>query len=189
MKAVGFGLLYGIGAVKLGTQLGLPIQKKRSRRTGRSYEVCPEAESLINTYFNIYPEVRKFIEDTHYYCEEDLFVQTVRGRYRRLPDILSDERGLASQARRQSVNSIIQGSAADIAVQAMLNCEFSGELRELGVRMLLQIHDELVFEVPNIPEVVQRAKELVKELMENPIPMAVPILISMDEAFSWGEAK
>lgn len=189
MKAVGFGLLYGIGAAKLGTQLGLPLEKKKNRRTGRTYEVCPKAEELISTYFGIYPEVRRFIEDTHHQCEEDLYVQTVRGRYRRLPDILSEERGLASQARRQSVNSIIQGSAADIAVQAMLNCEFSEEMRELGVRMLLQIHDELVFEVPDNPKTVERAKELVKELMENPIPMSVPILISMDEAFSWGEAK
>jgi len=96
---------------------------------------------------------------------------------------------MSSQARRQSVNSIIQGSAADITIQAMLNCEHNEELRELGVRMLLQIHDELVFEVPDIPEVVERAKELVKQEMENPIPMSVPILISMDEASSWGEAK
>jgi DNA polymerase-1 len=189
MKAVGFGLLYGIGAVKLGTQLGLPINKERSRKSGRSYERCPKANELIDTYFGIYPEVQKFIEDTHYNCEEDLLVRTVRGRYRRLPDILSDDKGLASQARRQSVNSIIQGSAADIAMQAMINCEFSAELRELGVRMLLQIHDELVFEVPKIPGVVEAAKRLIRDLMENPIPMDVPILVSMDEASSWGEAK
>lgn len=189
MKAVGFGLLYGIGAAKLGRQLGLEIIKKKSRRSGRSFDTCPEAETLIETYFGIYPKVREFIEDTHYNCENDLYVQTVLGRYRRLPDILSDERGLANRAKRQSVNSIIQGSAADIAIQAMLNCEYSQKLRELGVRMLLQIHDELVFEVPDIPEIIDEAKVAIRELMENPIPMSVPTIVSMDEAFSWGEAK
>ena len=144
---------------------------------------------MIETYFEIYPNVRRLIYDTHGRCEEDLYVQTVQGRYRRLPDIISDDRAMASMARRQSVNSIIQGSAADIAVEAMLKCEYSKDLRSLGVRMLMQIHDELVFEVPRIPEVVAKAKILIKELMENPIPMDVPIIISMDEAHSWGEAK
>ena len=71
----------------------------------------------------------------------------------------------------------------------MLKCEYSRELRSLGVRMLMQIHDELVFEVPDIPEVIEEAMALIKELMENPIPMDVPIIISMDQAHSWGEAK
>lgn len=188
MKAVGFGLLYGIGAGKLGAQLGLPLVTK-TMKNGRTYDSCPEAQELINTYFEIYPNVRRFIYDTHDRCEEDLYVQTIQGRYRRLPDIISDDRAMASMARRQSVNSIIQGSAADIAVEAMLKCEYSKELRSLGVRMLMQIHDELVFEVPDIPEVVEKAATLIKELMENPIPMDVPIIISMDQAHSWGEAK
>jgi len=188
MKAVGFGLLYGIGPKKLGQQLGLKMVKKYGRN-GINYETCPEAEELIEKYFSIYPKVQEFIDDTHYQCENDLFVQTIIGRYRRLPDILSKERGLAMQAQRQSVNSRIQGSAADIAIQAMINCESNEALRELGVRMLLQIHDELVFEVPNIPDVVDQAKIHIRSCMENPYPMRVPILISMDSARSWGEAK
>jgi DNA polymerase-1 len=71
----------------------------------------------------------------------------------------------------------------------MINCESNEALRELGVRMLLQIHDELVFEVPNIPDVVDQAKIHIRNCMENPYPMRVPILISMDSARSWGEAK
>ena len=188
MKAVGFGLLYGIGAKKLGMQLGLPMVKKLSR-SGRYYETCPEAEELIEKYFNIYPEVYNFIEDTHFQCENDLFVQTILGRYRRLPDILSKEKGLSLQAQRQSVNSRIQGSAADIVTEAMINCETSPLLRKLGVRMLMQIHDELVFEVPKIPEIEEQAKEEIRRCMENPFDMEVPILISMDCAHSWGEAK
>lgn len=188
MKAVGFGLLYGIGAKKLGGQLGLKMVKKYGRN-GQVYDTCPEAEALIEKYFSIYPKVAEFIENTHYECEENLYVCTILGRYRRLPDILSKDRGLAMQAQRQSVNSRIQGSAADIAVQAMINCEMSKTLRKLGVRMLMQIHDELVFEAPDIPEIIEEAKPEIRRCMENPFPMDVPILISMDDAHSWGEAK
>jgi DNA polymerase I-like protein with 3'-5' exonuclease and polymerase domains len=188
MKAVGFGLLYGIGAKKLGSQLGLKMVKKIARN-GASYDTCPEAEELIQKYFSIYPKVFEFIEDTHYACQNDLFVQTILGRYRRLPDILSKDKGLAKQAERQSVNSRIQGSAADIAIQAMINCETSPILRSCGVRMLMQIHDELVFEVPDIPEVLDIAKKEIRAQMENPFVMDVPILISMDSAASWGDAK
>ncbi len=188
MKAVGFGLLYGIGPAKLGHQLGLKVTSSLGRN-GKVYEKCKEAQDLIAKYFSIYPRVKDFIEYTHELCEDRLFVQTVLGRYRRLPDILSDDKGTASMARRQSVNSIIQGSAADIAITAMLNCESSLDLKALGVRMLMQIHDELVFEVPDIPEIVEEAKVLIRENMENPIPMDVPIIVSMDQANSWGEAK
>jgi DNA polymerase I-like protein with 3'-5' exonuclease and polymerase domains len=188
MKAVGFGLLYGIGAKKLGLQLGLKMVKKYAKN-GFSYDTCPEAEDLIEKYFSIYPKVYQFIEDTHYLCAENLFVETILGRRRRLPDILSRDKGLAKQAERQSVNSRIQGSAADIAIQAMINCETSEVLRSLGVRMLLQIHDELIFEVPDIPEIIESAKVEIRAQMENPFVMDVPILISMDSAYSWGEAK
>lgn len=188
MKAVGFGLLYGIGAGKLGRQLGLNVVPKTSRR-GFTYDTCPEAQDLIDTYFNIYPDVYDFIETTKERVDEDLHVRTLLGRYRRLPEMLSKLSGLRNQTMRQSVNSIIQGSAADIVNTAMLRCEMSEELRALGVRMLLQIHDELVFEVPKIPEIIDEAKRVIREKMENPLPMRVPIIVSMDEAHSWGEAK
>jgi DNA polymerase-1 len=162
---------------------------KKYARNGFTYETCPEAEELIEKYFSIYPKVHEFIEETHYLCQENLYVQTIVGRYRRLPDILSKEKGLSMQAQRQSVNSIIQGSAADIAIQAMINCETSPVLRELGVRMLMQIHDELVFECPDEDDIIIEAKAEVKRCMENPFPMQVPILISMDSAKSWGHAK
>jgi DNA polymerase I-like protein with 3'-5' exonuclease and polymerase domains len=188
MKAVGFGLLYGIGAGKLGRQLGLPIIPKRLRN-GHTYDTCPEAQDLIDTYFGIYPDVQDFIHSTHEFVEDHLHVRTILGRYRRLPEMLSKLKGLRNRIMRQSVNSIIQGSAADIVNTAMLKCELSPKLRALGVRMLLQIHDELVFEAPNIPEIIEEAKEEIRKQMENPIPMRVPIIVSMDEALSWGEAK
>lgn len=188
MKAIGFGLLYGIGPKKLGQQLGLPMVLKISR-SGRAYETCPEAEDLIDKYFNVYPMALEFIEQTHWECQNDLFVQTVAGRFRRLPDILSRERGLSMQAQRQSVNSKVQGSAADIVNKAMRRCENDPEMRRLGARMLMQIHDELVFEVPDHPDYVEPIRGRVRANMENPFPMAVPILIDMDDAYSWGDAK
>lgn len=188
MKAVGFGLLYGIGAKKLGMQLGLPLELRTSRG-GYAYEVCPKAEELIEKYFGIYPKVREYIEDTHWRCENNLYVQTIQGRYRRLPDILSRERGLAMQAQRQSINSEVQGSAADIVNKAMRKCENDRKLHALGARMLLQIHDELVFEAPDDDKVVEMVRARVRINMENPFPMVVPIIVSMDDAYSWGDAK
>lgn len=188
-KAVGFGLIYGIGAVKLGRQLGYPIDTRVSRRSGRPFELCPKATETIEKYFDVFPDVAGFIDDTKEACREDLFVQTIAGRFRRLPDIISNDRGSAAYAERQSVNSIIQGSAADITIQAMLNCEFDPVLRKLGVRMLLQIHDELVFECPKIPWFVQQAQKRIRELMENPFDMLVPITVSMGTSDNWGEGK
>jgi len=149
-KAVSFGLIYGIGPVKLGRQLGLEVTEHRNKRTGRIFERCPAATELIKTYFDIYPDVKRFIDGTKAACKEDLYVQTIEGRFRRLPDIISGDGGVRSAAERQAVNSIVQGSAADITVAAMIKCENDEELRSLGVRMLLQIHDELVFEVPDL---------------------------------------
>jgi DNA polymerase-1 len=170
-------------------QLGLPIVKKR-HRNGQTRDWCPAAQELIDNYLNeIYPGVGFWIEDTREMCREELAVYTVLGHPRRLPDIVSRDRGLAAQAERQSGNSRIQGSAADITNEAMLRCEGDEELRALGVRMLLQVHDELVFEVPNHPRYIEPAKRRIKELMENPFPMRVPIEIDMDVADSWGDAK
>lgn len=188
MKAVGFGIMYGIGAVKLGRDLDLPITTTVGRN-GKTYERCPEGQKLIDTYFGIYKGVKRWINDIRENCREDLFVQTICGRFRRLPDIVSSERGLAAEAERQASNSVIQGSAADICNKAMLKCEHDPELRALGVRMLMQIHDELVFEAPDIPKFLEPSKDRVRVMMEDPYPMLVPIQISMDTARSWGEAK
>jgi DNA polymerase I-like protein with 3'-5' exonuclease and polymerase domains len=189
MKAVGFGLLYGIGAVKLGRQLGLPVTESFSRKTGRTYQKCPLAEDLIAAYFEAFPKVRAFIENTKAAVHEDLFVRTYLGRKRRLPDIKSSQKVFAAMAERQSVNSRIQGTAADITNTAMLRCELDPELRALGVRMLLQVHDELMFEVPDRQDIKEKAADRIRANMENPLPMRVPIAISLGEAKSWGDAK
>ena len=190
LKSTGFGIVYGIGEVKLGMQLKLPIIKRTNKKTGRTRDTCPEAAELIDSYLHdIFPGVGEFIEVTQERCREELVVYTVAGHPRRLPDIVSSDRGVAAQAERQAPNSRIQGSAADICNRAMLNVESDPQLRQLGVRMLMQIHDELIFECPNLPEYVEPAKKRIRELMENPFPMRVPILIDMSVAQSWGDAK
>jgi len=189
MKAVGFGLIYGIGAVKLGRQLGFPVSESLSKRAGRVFFKCPKAEETIKSYFSAYPYVKEWIDQTHEDCANHLFVQTYTGRFRRLPDIDSSERGLQAMARRQSVNSIIQGSAADLTNEAMIRCESDPELRRLGVRMLLQVHDELVFEVPDDPKFIEPAKKRIKELMEYLDDLEVPIEISMGTGANWEDAK
>jgi len=187
-KAVGFGIIYGIGAVKLGRDLGLPILKRTSR-SGHVYEVCPEGEQLIEDYFNVYPGVKEFLDETTEFCEENLYVTTAIGRYRRLPMAISGERGLQARTRRQAGNSRVQGTAADITNEAMILCETDPVLRELGVRMLLQIHDELLFECPDIPEIVTAAKKRVLELMDNSIELSVPITAEIDDGYTWAAAK
>lgn len=189
LKATGFGILYGVGALKLGMQLGLPIVTK-SYRNGTTRDTCPAAEKLTDDYLNrIYPGVGQAILDTHEMCRENRAVYTIAGHPRRLPNILSNNRRLRAQAERQANNSRIQGSAADITNRAMLRCEKSPVLRRLGVRQLLQIHDELVFEVPDHPDFIEPAKAEIKSKMENPYNMLVPIEIDMDVAHAWGDAK
>lgn len=182
LKSTSFGIIYGIGALKLGMQLKLPIIRVRGRDT------CPEAQDLINKYlYDIYPGVGVWISDTHSSCRDNLVVYTVAGHPRRLPNIASTERGLVAQAERQAPNSRVQGSGADICNAAMIACEGDAELRRLGVRLLMQVHDELIFECPVRNAAAAMAR--IKFLMEDPFPMLVPIRVSIGKGKTWGEAK
>jgi len=189
-KAVGFGLIYGIGEVKLGRQLGLPIVVRVDKK-GRKRETCPEAKKLIGKYFGVFPGVKKFIRDTKAWVHSEGYVQTYLGRFRRLPTIFSGNRQLSTQAERQSVNTIIQGSAADIVKMAMIKCENDPDLQAADARMLLQIHDELMFSVPDHEDIKRDVQERVNHHMEHPFdePLAVDLPVSGGYATSWGEAK
>jgi DNA polymerase-1 len=195
-KETGFGLNYGEGPEKLGKKLGLKGNRK---------EVIAQAEELIEKYFAPYPRVREFINGVHNYILDYAMVETILGRPRRfheLPEIgrmldvdpdywhlPGTARKNLAQAKRQSVNSIIQGSAADVAKMAMIKCEFDHRLRNLGVEMLLQVHDELLFEVPE--ENVEEAKTIVLELMEHPFSddLLVPLSADAGTGWSWATAK
>jgi DNA polymerase I-like protein with 3'-5' exonuclease and polymerase domains len=192
IKKTGFGIIYGIGAVKLGQQTGKKIVREivRVGRSRRLVETCPAGEELIRKYFAAFPGVQKYIERTQQSCRRNGYVQTHTGRKRRLPDINDGRRGIAGRAERQAVNFTIQGTAADIVKAAMLRVACNRRLRALGVYMLLQVHDELVFVCPDVPEVLEEAKVLIRECMEDPLPgIRVPIRISMGNGYSWASAK
>ena len=189
-KAIGFGLIYGIGEAKLGRQLGLPIIMRKGKG-GEDRDTCPEAAKLINAYFKAFPEVKAHIKRTHANCANLGFVQTYSGRFRRLPAINSENGALRSQARRQAVNTEIQGTAADIVKAAMMKCENDPDLQAAGVEMLLQIHDELMFEMPDYADIRRDAQERIEHHMAHPFDedMSLPIPAPGGFGVSWGLAK
>lgn len=191
-KAIGFGLIYGIGAMKLAQQLTEELKRLVSKE---------EAQHDINRYFAVFPGVQRFIKNTHAYCHNTEFVQTLLGRKRRLPQINAkggmsadeDAKGIVAEARRQSVNSIIQGTAADIAKAAMIRAEYDPVLRDLGAVLLLQIHDELIFEVDDDPVIAKAVGDRVKQIMEAPFgddfQLNVPLTTEAHSGYTWAEAK
>lgn len=193
-KATGFGLIYGIGPKRLAAGL--------TKELGHIVTL-QEGKQMIRGYFDIFQRAEQFIKETHEFCRTNEFVQTLLGRKRRLPQINAtggsgDEddvnaTGIAAQARRQAVNSIIQGTAADIAKSAMIRCETDHELNELGAQMLLQVHDELIFEIDDDPDIIALTKKRVTQIMEHPFgedfELSVPLPVDGDVAYTWADAK
>lgn len=192
-KATGFGLIYGIGPNKLAINLTMEL--------GRTVTV-EEAVGMIKNYFRVFEGVERFIHRTHAECRKTEFVQTIIGRKRRLPEINakggrdSDDdinaSGIAAQARRQSVNSIIQGTAADIVKAAMIRCEFDEQLKVLDAQMLLQIHDELIFEMDEDIELIKIADKKITDIMEHPFPgydLSVPLPTDGNVVYCWADGK
>jgi DNA polymerase-1 len=181
-KATGFGIIYGIGGPRLAAQL--------TRETGKYYDE-EEGWRLIKKWLAVFPGVDRYIEATKADVMRTGRVQTLLGRFRRFGDLRGMNRRDAAQAERQAVNSIIQGTAADIVTMAMLACDADPELSDLGAEMLLQIHDELIFMVPDVPETIMKAKKRVQFLMENPFdqPLRVPLPVEAGHGYSWASAK
>lgn len=187
MKAVGFGLNYGIGAVKLGRQLGLNVDEKMQR--GRIREKCPEGEQLIKDYFGVYPRIQQYIEDTKQYAMDNMYVQTISGRFRRLPEVNSSQFWIRAKAQRQAANTVIQGSAIDIMNAAVLNIYRNEDFHSLGASILLQVHDELIIECSADPSVVSEVKAIVQEAMENAWKLKVPLEATPGDGPTWEHAK
>ena len=173
-KAIGFGLLYGMGPGRLAKTIGRTLE---------------EAKQYIERFFQAYPGAKKWIDSTHSDCTKYGKVWTYYGRPRRLVEIFSDIKWMKKRAQRQSVNSIIQGSAADFVLKAMIRLNADQRLRELNVEPLLQVHDELVLECP--ADCVDEAMALVKSGMEFPVSsrLRVPLDVSIHSGSSWEEAK
>jgi len=170
-KTANFGIIYGISAFGLS-------QRMRISRT--------EARQLIDGYFETYPEVRVFMDKCISTAREQGYVETMYGRRRYLPDILSRNSVVRGNAERNAINSPIQGSAADVIKIAMVEIQSAFEKEDLKSSMILQVHDELNFDV--LPNELGRIKEIVKEKMENASVLKVPLTVDMGEGANWLEA-
>jgi DNA polymerase-1 len=170
-KTINFGVIYGMGAHGLSRQLGIPIE---------------EARNFIDEYFETYPGVRAYIERSKEEARQRGFVETLLGRRRMLPDIGSGDGRIKSFSERIAINMPIQGTAADMIKVAMVEIDAAIRRMELASRMILQVHDELVFEVAL--EELETMKSMVKERMESAIELKVPIKVDMGTGEDWLEA-
>lgn len=170
-KTANFGIIYGISA------FGLSQRMQISRL---------EARELIDGYFSTYPKVRKFMDDSIRMAQENGYVETMFGRRRYLPDILSRNAVVRGNAERNAINSPIQGSAADIIKIAMIRIQEAFDREGLKSALILQVHDELNFDV--WPEELSRVREITKHEMENATGLSVPLLVDTGEGANWLEA-
>jgi DNA polymerase-1 len=169
-KTVNFGVIYGM------SEYGLEQATNLSRQ---------EASSFIQAYFEKYPGVKRYMESTKDAARNRGYVETLLGRRRYIPDIQSVNRQLREATERMAINMPVQGTTADIMKRAMLDtCHEIGR-RGLRSRMLLQVHDELIFEVPREEELVMRG--LVAEVMPQAIELSVPLKTDLKTGTNWGE--
>ena len=170
-KTVNFGIIYGISAFGLSERLGIP------RR---------EAADIINSYFEKYPGVKQFMNDTIDFAKEHGYVETIMDRRRYLKDINSANAVVRGFAERNAINAPIQGSSADMIKIAMINIYNELTKKGLKTKMILQVHDELVFDLHKDEEGVVRS--IVEEKMKNAIKLDVPVVIDMNTGNTWLEA-
>jgi len=171
-KAVNFGIVYGISPFGLAAQLGI------DQRTAKQY---------IETYFERYQGVRRFIDETLEATRRDQVVRTVYGRLRPIPDIQSRNPNMRGFAERTAINTPLQGTAADMIKVAMLRIDKALTDRKLKSRMTLQVHDELLFDAPK--EEVEEVSTLVKYEMEHVLELSVPIVAEVAYGPNWRDAK
>ncbi|BCP60080.1 DNA polymerase I [Streptococcus parasuis] len=171
-KAVNFGVVYGISDFGLSNNLGI------SRK---------EAKNYIDTYFERFPGIKNYMETIVREARDKGYVETLYKRRRELPEINSRNFNVRNFAERTAINSPIQGSAADILKVAMINLDKALTEAGLSTRMLLQVHDEIVLEVPMAE--LETVKAMVKETMESAIQLSVPLIADENEGETWYEAK
>jgi DNA polymerase-1 len=174
-KAINFGIIYGISAFGLANQLGIPRE---------------EAGAYIKKYFERFPGIRAYMDATKEFCRKNGFVTTVFGRKCHYPDITASNPSIRSFNERAAINARLQGSAADIIRRAMIRMDDALADERLAAQMLLQVHDELIFEVPE--DEVAPTLAVVKRVMEEaPLPavaLSVPLQVDARAADNWEEA-
>jgi DNA polymerase I len=170
-KTVNFGIIYGISAFGLSQRLGI---------------VRKEATEIITQYFTQYPDIKKYMDDSIEKARKNGYVETMLGRKRFLPDINSRNYAVRGFAERNAINAPIQGSAADMIKIAMIHIANEMNAKKLRSKMILQVHDELVFDA--YPEELDTLKLLVADKMKNALPLNVPVEVNMGVGKNWLEA-
>jgi DNA polymerase-1 len=171
IKAMNYGLAYGLSVYGLSQQLRVPAD---------------EARAFMDEYFEQFGGVRDYLHEVVAQARSDGFTETIMGRRRYLPDLTSDNRQRREMAERMALNAPIQGSAADIIKVAMLSVDRAIAGRGLRSRMLLQVHDELLFEVA--PGELEQLRELVHAAMCGAYELTIPLEVSMGTGGSWAQA-
>jgi DNA polymerase-1 len=174
-KAINFGIIYGISAFGLANQLGIPRD---------------EAGAYIKKYFERFPGIREYMEETKAFCKKHGYVTTLFGRRAHYPSINDNNPSMRGFMERAAVNARLQGTAADIIRRAMIRMEGALAKAKLSARMLLQVHDELVFEVPE-KEVEKTLPIVARVMVEAPLPavsLSVPLHVDARAADNWDEA-
>ncbi len=170
-KTVNFGIIYGVSAHGLSQQTGLS-------RT--------ESKKLIDAYFEAFPKLKEYIQKQIESAREKGYVETIMGRRRYLPDIHSRNAVVRSAAERIAVNAPVQGSAADIIKKAMVETDRKLKQEKIPAYMLLQIHDELVFEAPE--QNIEKTMEIIRYTMENTVKLSIPLIVDIHAGNNWLEA-
>ena len=174
-KAINFGIIYGISAFGLANQLGIARE---------------EAGAYIRKYFERFPGIRAYMDETKAFCKQHGYVITLFGRKCHYPDIVNSNPSIRAFNERAAINARLQGTAADIIRRAMIRMDGALQKHKLNAQMLLQVHDELIFEVPDGE--VEKTLPVVKRVMEEaPLPavaLAVPLHVDARAAHNWDEA-
>lgn len=170
-KAINFGVIYGMGPRALGRQIKVSTK---------------EATAFIEAYFDTYPGVKSFIQSTREQAARDGWVETMMGRKRLLPDITTENPRIRAFQERVAVNTPIQGTAADLIKLAMIRVRDRLAASGTGALLLLQVHDELVLEVP--VQHIDAVKEMLRDGMENAMELSVPLVVDMHTGKNWAEA-
>jgi DNA polymerase-1 len=174
-KAINFGIIYGISAFGLANQLGI----------GRE-----EAGAYIRKYFERFPGIRDYMEATKVFAKKHGYVLTLFGRKCHYPEIGASNASIRAFNERAAVNATLQGSAADIIRRAMIRMDDALAQKKLNAQMLLQVHDELVFEVPD-SEVDKTLPVVTKVMIDAPLPavsLSVPLHVEAHAAHNWDDA-
>ena len=170
-KVINFGIIYGMSSFGLAKELGI------SQR---------EAQNYIDDYFEKYQGVKAYIKNIQEEAREKGFVQTLFGRIRYIPEIRNNDNNIRQLGERAAMNTPIQGTAADIIKMAMVNIHRIIREKGFSSSLIMQIHDELVFEVPL--EEADVMETLIKTEMEHVVSLSMPLKVSLGKGYSWAEA-